>query len=384
MEKQISKIAICHHTLGAMGGGERVGATLIEALNEAGVCPDVYSIAPIPKEYFSSFYGKNLYYRLVSAFPFRVKVLGIYQRVLSSSLSFRLTGYDVVVNTTGVYTPMFANLLKRYILYIYNPIVMMKNQKYVPKPLSIAKYEKSLFWKLYYIPYKTILSHSVRNVKAELLAVSRFTKWRLKKYAGMRSKVIYPPVDIKTFSTVFDNTNRDGVISIGRFTPEKEQLKQLEIAKRLPSMTFRICGSAKTPYYWHWYKHVESKVEEMQLKNVELYPNIPLKNLISLIGNSKIFIHAMLYEDFGLTTCEAIAGGCIPCVIDSGGQKESVPLKDLRFHNIEEAVKIIVKADKMPREELGILRSKLFTHIQQFDESNFKKNMLGVIFNANT
>ena len=92
----------------------------------------------------------------------------------------------------------------------------------------------------------------------------------------------------------------------------------------------------------------------------------------------------MLYEDFGLTTCEAIAGGCIPCVIDSGGQKESVPLKDLRFHNIEEAVKIIVKADKMPREELGILRSKLFTHIQQFDESNFKKNMLGVIFNANT
>jgi len=315
LEKRPQKIAITHYTLAAMGGGERVGATLIEALNDVGVCPDVYSIAPIPKEYFNSFYGKNLHYRLMPAFPFRIKVLGIYQRILSSSLSFRLTGYDIVVNTTGVYTPMlFSNLLKRYILYIYNPGVMMKNQKYVPKPLSISKYEKSLFWKLYYMPYKTILSHSVRNVKAELLAVSRFTRWRLKKYAGMQSKVVYPPVDIKTFSEVFDNADRDGVISIGRFTPEKEQLKQLEIAKHLPDIIFRLCGSAKTPYYWHWYQHVKRKAEEMNLKNVEFYPNIPLEKLVSLVGKSKIFIHTMLYEDFGLTTAEAIAGGCIPCL----------------------------------------------------------------------
>jgi len=364
-----------------MGGGERVGATLIEALNDVDVCPDVYSIAPVPKEYFSSFYGKNLRYRLIPAFPFRIKVLGIYQRILSSSLSFRLTGYDVVVNTTGVYTPMlFRSLLKRYILYIYNPIVMMKNQKYVPKPLSIAKYEKSLFWKLYYIPYKTILSHSVRNVKAELLAVSRFTKWRLKKYVGMQSKVVYPPVDIRTFSTVFDNADRDGVISIGRFTPEKEQLKQLEIAKYLPDMTFRLCGSAKTPYYWHWYQHVKSKAEDMNLKNVEFYPNVPFKKLVTLIGKSKIFIHNMLYEDFGLTTCEAIAGGCIPCVIDSGGQKEIVPFHSLRFKTIKETVSIINRINAQDNAENSGLKQKLFDHIKQFDEGNFKEQMLDAIF----
>ena len=363
-----------------MGGGERVGATLIEALNDVGISPDVYSIAPIPKSYFSSFYGKKPHYRLIPAFPLGIKVFGIYQRILSSSLSFRMTGYDVVVNTTGVYTPMsFSSLLKRYILYIYNPIVMMKDKKYVPKPLSISKYEKSLFWKAYYLPYRTLLSHSVRNVKAELLAVSHFTHWRLKKYAGMRSKVVYPPVDIKTFSRVFDRSDRDGIISVGRFTPEKEHLKQLEIAKHLPDVTFRLCGSAKTPYYWHWYQHLKSKAEQMGLRNVEFYPNVPFKNLVSLIGSSKIFIHTMRYEDFGLTTCEAIAGGCVPCVIDSGGQRESVPFRNLRFRSVGEAVSVIQRINTANNVDLLELRKKLFEHIKQFDEGNFKEQMLKVI-----
>jgi glycosyltransferase involved in cell wall biosynthesis len=376
-------------TLAAMGGGERVGATLIEALNDVGICPDVYSIAPVPKEYFGSFYGKNLRYRLIPAFPFRIKVLGIYQRILSSSLGFRLTGYDVVVNTTGVYMPMlFGRHLKRYILYVYNPITMLKEQKYAKygaKLLSISKYEKSLFWKMYFAPYKTIIGYSLRNINlgTELLAVSQFTKWRLKKYAGMQSKVVYPPVDIKTFSTVLDNADRDGVISIGRFTPEKEQLKQLKIAKRLPDITFRLCGSAKTPYYWHWYQHVKAKAEEKGLKNVKFYPNIPFRNLVSLIGNSKIFIHTMRYEDFGLTTCEAIAGGCIPCVVDSGGQRESVPFRNLRFRNVEEAVSAIQRINNTNNVDLLELRKKLFEHIKQFDEKNFKEQMLKVIFGDN-
>lgn len=382
MEKCPQKIAIVHHTLAAMGGGERVGATLIEALNEVGIRPDVYSTAPIPKEYFNSFYNKKLEYKLISLFPFRIKIFGIYQKILSSYSSFRLINYDVVVNTTGVYTPMlFNNLLKRYILYLYNPYVMMKDQKYVAKPLSISKYDKSLFWKLYYIPYKNILSYSIKHIKAEVLAVSRFTQWRLKEFAGMESKVVYPPVDIETFSTVFNNKDRNGVISIGRFTPEKEQLKQLEIAKYLPSMTFRICGSAKTPYYWRWFQHVKAKAEEMNLKNVEFYPNISLKRLVSLIGESKIFIHNMLYEDFGLSTCEAIAGGCIPCVIDSGGQKEIVFIRDLRFRDIKEAIGIIQKINNMESRDLESLRKSLFEHIKQYDERNFKENMLKVIFN---
>ncbi|MGB9614937.1 MAG: glycosyltransferase [Fervidobacterium sp.] len=314
------KIAVLHNSFDAMGGAERVTATLIEALNDVGICPAVHTIAPIPEDYLCSFYCKKLHYKLAATFPLKINTLNIYQKVLTNLLSFKLAKYDVVINMS-MPTP-FDGIFKRHILYIHNPIFLMKTKKYANKPFSSSKYEKSLFWKLYYTPYNLILQHAIRNVKAELLANSYFTKWRLKKYAGLQSKVVYPPVDIDAFSPVFGNTDRNGVISIGRFSPEKRQLKQLEIAKCLPETTFRICGSVVMPYNWQWFQYIKSKVEEMELKNVELHPNPPFKKLVKLIGESKIFIHTMLYEDFGLTTCEAIAGGCIPCVINSGGQKE--------------------------------------------------------------
>jgi glycosyltransferase involved in cell wall biosynthesis len=224
------KIAIFHHSFDPMGGAERVTATLIEALNNVNICPDVYTSVPISKDYLGLFYGKKLCYKLVPALPFKINTMSIYQKVLTNLLSFRLAKYDVVINVT---TPtIFDHIFKRHILYIHNPMFMITNQKYVTKFSSTSKYKKSLFWKLYYTPYEVILQHSIKKSRAELLANSHFTKWRLKKYAGLQSKVVYPPVEISTFSSVFDNSNRKGVISIGRFSPEKMHLKQLEIAKK--------------------------------------------------------------------------------------------------------------------------------------------------------
>jgi len=369
-----TKVAIVHHTLSSLGGGERVGVSTVEALNKSGVIPDVYTTSPIKLQYLHDFYGKKIECKLHVIMPFSVRLFGIYQRLIASLNSFTLSEYDIVVNTTGIYTPLFLkSLVKRYILYVYNPLVPLQ-------PFTIKenlKYQKSLFWKIYFQPYQSLIRHSISKLgDAELLAVSDFTKWRIEKYWGKPSVTVYPPVDVETFSRVFDKIDREGVINIGRFTPEKNHLLQLEIAKQLPKLTFRICGSAKTPYYWKWYQHVKAKAEEMDLKNVEFYPNVSFRRLVELIGESKFFLHAMFNEDFGLTTCEAIVGGCIPCVHNSGGQKESVPYEFLRFNNVKEAVKIL--SSSYP----SCLREDLFNHVSQFRDENFQKQMLGVIFNG--
>jgi len=365
------KVAIVHHTLSSLGGGERVGVSTIEALNKVEVVPDVYTTSPIELRYLHDFYGKKVECKLHAVTPFTVRLFGIYQRLLASFNSFRLAGYDVVVNTTGIYTPLFLkSLVKRYILYVYNPLVPLQ-------PFAVKenlKYQKSLFWKVYFQPYQNLIKRSLSKLgDTELLAVSDFTKWRIEKFWNKQSTTVYPPVDVETFSQVFYNRDRDGVISIGRFTPEKNHLLQLEIAKRLPNLTFRICGSAKTPYYKRWYHRVKAKAEEMDLKNVEFHPNTPFKKLVELIGESKFFIHTLFWEDFGLTTCEAIAGGCIPCVHNSGGQKEVVPYRFLRFNDVKEATKIL--SGRYPE----TLTEDLFNHIQQFREENFQKQMLDVI-----
>ena len=371
MEK---KIAITHHTLASLGGGERVGVSLIEALNKADVVPDVYTTSPIKLSYLQQYYGKEIKCHIKSILPITMATFGIYQRLLPSFKSFSLTGYDVVINTTGIYTPLFLkSFIKRYLLYIYNPLVPLQ----FTAVKENLKYERSLFWKLYFQPYQGLVKRSIRKLAdTEILSVSNFTKWRVWKYWNKQSKTVYPPVDIGNFSSTFDNNNREGVISIARFTPEKNHLLQLEIAKKLPSLTFRICGSAKTPYYWRWYQHIKTKAEELNANNVEFYPNIPFKSLVTLIGESRFFLHTMFYEDFGLTTAEAIAGGCLPIVHNSGGQKEVVPIKELRFNNVDEAVSIMVN---LSRQDECAYKESLYNHIQQFSEDVFQQKMLEVM-----
>jgi glycosyltransferase involved in cell wall biosynthesis len=197
---------------------------------------------------------------------------------------------------------------------------------------------------------------------------------RVKYLWGYDSKIVYPPVDIEKFSVVRDNRDRDGVITIGRFTPEKNHLLQLEIAKQLPNLTFRLVGSANTPYYQRWFNVVKSRVEMYDLKNVELYTNVSFKKLVELIGSSKYFIHSMFNEDFGLTTCEAIGGGCIPVVHNSGGQIEIVPFKELRWKTVSEAIKIIRNIRNH-----SFYLDKLWRHIQNFSCESFMNNMVQVI-----
>ncbi|MGQ9506351.1 MAG: glycosyltransferase [Candidatus Bathycorpusculaceae bacterium] len=366
------KIAIILHTFSGRGGGERVSVSTIEALNHAGVVPHVYTTSPIQLNFLPSFCGKNIKIHVHSIAPFSISLFSIYQPLIISFSSFRLIDYDVVINTSGIYTPFFfKNLVKRYILYVYNPLGPLQ----LIEAKENLRYQKSLFWKLYFQPYQNLIKHGLNKLgEAELLAVSDFTKWRIKKYWNRESRTVYPPVDISSFSQVFNNKAREGVISVGTFYPEKNHLLQLEIAKHLPDVTFRICGSAESSFYWKWFLHVKAKAEETDLKNVEFYPNIPFSKLVELIGESKFFIHTMINEDFGLATCEAIAGGCLPVVHDSGGQREVVPYRFLRWNNVKEAAKIL--KGSYPE----YLRDELFRHIQQFSEKNFHEKILKVIF----
>lgn len=360
------RVAIVHHSLATLGGGERVCVSFINGLNKVGITPDLYTLFHVSKNRLENFYGKRCDVNIKHILRFQLPLFGMYQRLVVSFSSFMLTDYDVIVNTSGVYAPLFMqNLLKKYFLYVYNPVF-----------IDVPKYEEKVFWKIYSAPYKAIVKRSLKKLNAKLLLVSEFTRMRVKKWWGRDGVVVYPPVDVEKFSQVWDNRDRDGVITIGRFTPEKGHLMQLKIAEKMPDITFRICGSAKTPYYQRWFNYIRGKAEEMDLRNVEFYPSVPFKKLLQLIGESKVFLHTFAREDFGLTTCETITGGCIPVVPDEGGSVEIVFFKKLRFNNVEEAVKKLRYAHDMSPTESSRIRDKLKKHVWQFREENFQRKML--------
>lgn len=66
--------------------------------------------------------------------------------------------------------------------------------------------------------------------------------------------------------------------------------------------------------------------------DVELYPNASWDKIVELYNRAQVFWHCKGYgeddpymmEHFGMTTVEAMGAGCVPVVIDKGGQAEIV------------------------------------------------------------
>jgi len=82
--------------------------------------------------------------------------------------------------------------------------------------------------------------------------------------------------------------------------------------------------------------------------DIEFHVNMPHKEVLSFLEESKIYWHARgygetdpnEYENFGITTVEAMAAGCIPLVINLGAQPEIVQHKRTGYvwNNVEELV----------------------------------------------
>ena len=373
------RVAVVHHTLSSLGGGERVFAFLVHALNKEGIVPDVYATDPESPERISEIFGVDVSYKIKKTWFPRMNMFGLYQRVLASYFSLGLDGYDVIFNTTGIFSPTRITR-SRYVLYVYNPMIS-KDGKFIDGTAGVEKYAQG-FWRFYFKPFKWLLKCAIRNLARSnvvVCAVSNFTREKIRKYWNLKAVTVYPPVDIDKFSLMWDNMHREGVILIGRYTPEKRHHELVEVARFMPDITFRLVGTANAPYYLRYYNYVKSLVERYDLKNVEVYVNVPLKKLVELLGSSKILVHALRYEDFGLTPAEGVCGGVIPLVHDSGGLREVVPFPDLRFRDKEEMARMIKTLSWVPYMQLRPRIERLRRYvIQNFSAQRFMETMLRV------
>lgn len=157
---------------------------------------------------------------------------------------------------------------------------------------------------------------------------------RLKTYKAI---VIYPPVNIAAFkgSSVKDDT----VLSVGRFDSPSHS-KRFDILirafkllhKKNKKLNLVIAGGLRGDFGKITLKELKLQAEKYPISFV-VNPSYP--ELVKLYANSKIYWHAAGYdideeispelvEHFGISTVEAMASGCVPVVINKGGQKEIV------------------------------------------------------------
>lgn len=152
-----------------------------------------------------------------------------------------------------------------------------------------------------------------------------------------RGQVIYPPIDTTKFPAAAKKENL--ILSVARFDSPSHAKRQDILLQAFAlfhanNSHFKLvlAGGVKGEQGQHYLSQLKESASSLP---VEFIPNPPFSQLQNLYTKAKFFWHTAGYgvdektnpekvEHFGITTVEAMSAGCIPIVINRGGQKEII------------------------------------------------------------
>jgi glycosyltransferase involved in cell wall biosynthesis len=173
-----------------------------------------------------------------------------------------------------------------------------------------------------------------------VMANSDFTRSWIRRLWRQEADILYPPIQV---DRLHPSPSRERtIVTVGRFFAPglghaKRQLEmvqwfgELHADGALPGWTLHVVGGledSQKPY-------VEDIRKAAEGLPVEIHANAPRATVEKLLSTAAVFWSATGWgederrkpwtaEHFGMTTVEAMAGGCVPVVIDRAGQREIV------------------------------------------------------------
>jgi glycosyltransferase involved in cell wall biosynthesis len=336
------KIALIQSLIGAGGGNDIVFNSMLNHLSKNNDVTVFTFSKPL----------KKLDYPYQTIVPMRIPFLGLYQNLFTNIKN--PDDYDVIISLSK----LFIETKKPLIFYNQNIFYSMK--------VNPKKY-KSFLWRLYYQPFKILLRQKLddfTNMKnLHVVNSSEFSRENLEKTLKVNSTVLYPPVKLNEMKIA---QKEPTVISLGRFSEEKNFELGIKVMKML-GYKYKIIGSTNTIPSKKYLK----KLQDLSNNNIEFVINPTREQIIDELSRAKVIL-GLSHETFGIAIVEGISSGCIPLVINNSGNKETVPISELRFSGEYDLMEKIKNA---MNDKYNVYLPELQNHIQQFDESNFHKNI---------
>ena len=220
---------------------------------------------------------------------------------------------------------------------------------------------------------------------------SNFTKKFIDKEYGVKSIVLYPPVDT---SNIKPKRKRNIIFYVGRFSKLKQSKNQDILVKAFKKLydsgikDWKLVLAGGT--------EVGSGDFVNQIKKyakdypTEILKSPDFKTISDLYGKAKIFWSASGYgedenknpekvEHFGITVVEAMAAGAVPVVFSAGGHREIIKDNKNGFlwkeiDNLVSITKILIRDNKLLRK----LAKKTIHDAEKFGYERFKKQVVGL------
>ena len=304
------KKAFIHDWLIEKGGAENVLAAMLELWPDAPVYtlihdptgPTVSTVQGhrVITSFLHKFPGAKKYYR--SLLPFMP--LAVEQ--------FDLSEFDIIIsNSYAVAKGILTGPDQLHICMCCSPIRYAWDMQH--QYLRESKKDKGIqSWIARWILHEIRKwDYRTANGVDEFIAISNYIARRIWKVYRRESTVIYPPVDVNSFS--LQEQKEDFYLTASRMVPYKRINLIIEAFSTMPEKKLVVIGDG--PDF--------EKIQALATPNIQLLGYQPFEVLKEHMQNAKAFIFAA-EEDFGIVPVEAQACGTPVIAYGKGGALETV------------------------------------------------------------
>ena len=368
----MAQIAVFNAHLGLAGGGELVALNITKALEESGYRVDLvtyrFKVEDVERGFKLLTPGYKPRNMVVYETPRLIKLLGISGRfvrlrrllLVNDFLERSRSKYDLIIDTS-------SNMpTKVDVVYVHYPTILRTSNR------------SGLHWRL----YDKLVQYTSNRLLGKPKLVLCNSSWTAEKFKSAYNndftiEVLYPPVDVEYFSKVAGNIKENIVVTVSRFTPEKNMEKIVDVADKLRDFRFVMIGG-RAKYSESVIDNINKRIRELRANNVELLFDVPRDKLREMLGSAKYYLHPPYAKHFGISVVEAMSTGCIPIVYRDGGAWYDVVSRVsdiLGYYNVREVPSIIrrIEKDEKLYEEL---RKKSLEVASMFTYDMFKKRLL--------
>jgi glycosyltransferase involved in cell wall biosynthesis len=304
------KIAIIHDWLVTYAGSERVLEQMLNVFPDADLFSLVDFLPPDQREFIQN---KHVTTSFVQKLPFAKKKYRQYLPFMPLAIEqFDLSAYDIVLSSShAVAKGVITGPDQLHVSYIHSPMRYAWDLQYqYLRESGLDKGIKSwpVRWMLHKIRQWDVCTN---NGIDHIIANSRFIARRIMKVYRRESTLIYPPVDVESFT--FYEEKEDFYLTASRMVPYKKIDLIVEAFAQMPDKKLVVIGDGPD------FKKIQAKSG----KNIELLGYQPSEVLKEYMQRARAFVFAA-EEDFGIIPVEAQACGTPVIAYGKGGALETI------------------------------------------------------------